>query len=227
MRGEVLRPHGADGPGLIRGEDGRDYSFVTAHVHRAVMLSAGRGVDFIGLGEEARDIYPLDGKAAVIAPPVSLPVDAAYTPAIAAPSDGFFTYFRRALTKNYFQFYGRARRAEYWGYILFFWLSLFITFIADTLLSAIFFNTNPAYEPVFIPILTFIFIIYNILPSISITIRRLHDQDMSGWLYLLNLVPYIGGIIIFVLMLFDSNSNPNKHGPSPKYGTAQTVRVFA
>ncbi|MGA1341432.1 MAG: DUF805 domain-containing protein [Hyphomonas sp.] len=227
MRGEVLRPDGVEGPGLIRGEDGKTYSFVTARVHRAVMLPAGRGVDFIGLGEEARDIYPLDGMAAAATPPVSLPVDAAYTPAIAARNDGFFTYFCRALSKNYFQFYGRARRAEYWGYILFFWLSLLAILTLDALVSAIIFNNNAEYESVYIPILTLIFCIYNIIPSTSITIRRLHDQDMSGWLYFLNLVPYIGGIVIFILMLFDSRPNPNKHGPSPKYGTAQTVQVFA
>lgn len=227
MRGEVLRPDGLDGPGLIRAEDGKTYFFVTARVHRAITLSVGRRVDFIGLGEEARDIYPLDGMAPVTTPSVSLPVDAAYTPAIAARNDGLFTYFRRALTKNYFQFYGRARRAEYWGYILFFWMSLLVLFIADALVSAVLFNSNPAYEPVFIPILTFIFGAYNVIPSIAITIRRLHDQDMSGWLYFLNFVPYIGGIIIFILMLFDSRPNPNKHGPSPKYGAAQTVQIFA
>ena len=50
---------------------------------------------------------------------------------------------------------------------------------------------------------------------------------MSGWLYLLNLIPYIGPIILFILMFFDSRPSPNKHGVSPKYGGAQTVDVFA
>jgi uncharacterized membrane protein YhaH (DUF805 family) len=131
------------------------------------------------------------------------------------------------MTKNYFQFYGRARRAEYWGYVLFLLLSLVVLFIGDAMISAFFFNNGTSDEPVFLPILTVLFYLFNVIPSIAITIRRLHDQDMSGWLYLVNFIPYIGGIIIFILMWFDSRPNPNKHGSSPKYGAAQTVQVFS
>jgi uncharacterized membrane protein YhaH (DUF805 family) len=227
MRGEVLKPDGVDGPGLILGEDGKRYFYISARVHRGAVLAAGSAVDFIGLGEDARDIYPLGGVAASSAPPAGLNIDAAYKPAVAARNDGFFTYFLRAMTKNYFQFYGRARRAEYWGYVLFLLLSLVVLFIGDAMISAFFFNNGVSDEPVFLPILTALFYLFNVIPSIAITIRRLHDQDMSGWLYLVNFIPYIGGIIIFILMLFDSRPNPNKHGPSPKYGAAQTVQVFS
>jgi uncharacterized membrane protein YhaH (DUF805 family) len=227
MRGEVLKPDGLDGPGLILGEDGKRYYYTAARVHRGAVLAAGSAVDFIGLGEDARDIYPLGGAAAVSAPPAGVNIDAAYKPAVAARNDGFFTYFLRAMSKNYFQFYGRARRAEYWGYTLFLVLSLVVLFVVDALISAFFFNNSASGDPAFWPILTVLFYLFNIIPSIAITVRRLHDQDMTGWLYLINFIPYIGGIIIFILMFFDSRPNPNKHGPSPKYGAAQTIQVFS
>ncbi|MCU0730044.1 MAG: DUF805 domain-containing protein [Hyphomonas sp.] len=224
MRGEVLKPEDASGPGLILGEDGRRYNYVAARVHRSAPLAAGAPVDFVPLGDEARDIYPLTGGR-----PVSQPVNTqtAYQPAIATKSEGLFLYFRRALTRNYFQFYGRARRAEYWGYVLFYVIALVVCFVLDALISSAVFGDFYQGEIGFVPILTVLFYVFSFIPGISITVRRLHDQDMSGWLYLLNIVPYIGGIILFILMFFDSRPQPNKHGASPKYGAAQTVDVFA
>jgi uncharacterized membrane protein YhaH (DUF805 family) len=224
MRGEVLKPDDAEGPGLILGEDGKRYHFTAARVHRSAALPAGAAVDFIALGEDARDIYPLSGGRPVLPPPNT---DAAYIPAVSTKSEGMFRYFLRALSRNYFQFYGRARRAEYWGYTLFYVITLIVCFIADSVVSAFVFSAYADSEYGFLPIFILLFYVYSIIPGISITVRRLHDQDMSGWLYLLNIIPYIGPIILFILMFFDSRPNPNKHGPSPKYGGAQTVDVFA
>jgi len=224
MRGEVLKPADASSDGLILGEDGKRYNFTPARVHRSAALPAGAAVDFIPLGEDARDIYLLASAQSVL--PV-LNTDAAYIPAVAAKSEGMFRYFLRALSRNYFQFYGRARRAEYWGYILFYCIALIVCFVADSLVSAVVFSAYDKESAGFLPIFIVLFYVYSLIPSISITIRRLHDQDMSGWLYLINFIPYIGAIIIIILMFFDSRLQPNKHGPSPKYGGAQTVDVFA
>lgn len=224
MRGEVLKPDDAEGPGLILGEDGKRYHFTAARVHRSAALPSGAAVDFIPLGEDARDIYLLASKQAVL-PPIN--TDAAYVPAVSTKSEGMFRYFLRALSRNYFQFYGRARRAEYWGYTLFYVVTLIVCFIADSVVSAFVFAAYADGEAGFLPIFICLFYVYSIIPGISITVRRLHDQDMSGWLFLLNMIPYIGPIILFILMFFDSRPQPNKHGPSPKYGGAQTVDVFA
>lgn len=224
MRGEVLKPDDATGPGLILGEDGKRYHFTSARVHKGAALAPGSPVDFIALGEDARDIYPL---GRMLSPVVNTSIDAAYTPAVAAKSEGMLKYFFRALTRNYFKFSGRARRAEYWGYILFFVISLVGLLFIDGVISAAFFGSDNYGNPEFVPILTVLFYIYNVIPDIALTVRRLHDQDMSGWLYLVNFIPYLGGLIIFILMFFDSRTAPNKHGVSPKYGAAQTVDVFA
>lgn len=223
MRGEVLKPVDDTGPGLILGEDGRRYTFRTERVHRRADLAAGTPVDFVSLGEEARDIYVLTRPA--MPPPAAL-ADAAYKPAVSTKSDGLFVYFLRTLTLNYFRFGGRARRAEYWGYTLFWLISLVFLLIADGFVSAIFFGTDSLGEPNYVPVLTILFYLYSIIPGIAVTIRRLHDQDITGWLYLISFIPYIGPLIIFILMFFDSRPNPNKHGPSPKYGPAQMINVF-
>lgn len=53
-----------------------------------------------------------------------------------------------------------------------------------------------------------------IVPNISVTVRRLHDAGYSGWFYLLNFVPYVGGIILFIFTLLPS-APPNQWGTGP------------
>lgn len=224
MRGEVLKADDASGPGLILGDDGKRYHFLAARVHKGAALREGAAVDFIALGEEARDIYALASAAAV---PPGLDTEAAYIPAVATKSEGIFKYFWRTLTRNYFQFTGRARRAEYFSYNLIFICILVALFIADVAISARYFGYVDGYGGSVWPILSGVFFVYCLIPGIAVTVRRLHDQDMSGWLYLISFLPYIGGLIIFILMFFNSRLQPNKHGPSPKYAAAQTAQVFS
>lgn len=54
------------------------------------------------------------------------------------------------------------------------------------------------------------------VPSLAMSVRRLHDTGRSGWFLLLNLIPYIGGIIIFVFSVLDSQPGTNQYGPNPK-----------
>lgn len=50
------------------------------------------------------------------------------------------------------------------------------------------------------------------IPAISVTIRRLHDIDRSGWWLLLNLVP--GGVaVLIVFVLQDGTAGDNRFGP--------------
>ncbi|MCA8891080.1 MAG: DUF805 domain-containing protein [Hyphomonas sp.] len=237
MRGQVLKPDGTDGPGLILGDDGVRYYFTQGQVRGDSALARGQKVDFIGLGDEARDIYALGpapqaeapapdpfvaaAPAAAVQPSYSqtqVPVQTRSAPPAYGskpqplPGDGVWTYFIRGITKNYFRFTGRARRQEYWGYTLFNVLAYVVVFFLDIVLSAIVYGGED-----FVPLLTLLWFLYQIIPSIAVTVRRLHDQDLSGWLYLITWVPYIGWLVIFVFMLIDSRPEPNVHGPSPKY----------
>lgn len=238
MRGQVLKPDGTDGPGLILGDDGVRYNYTQGQVRGDSVLARGQKVDFIGLGDEARDIYALGPAPQAEAPPpeprpepppvtavppapsqppypqaqprTAPPAYGSKPPAV--PGDGVWTYFIRSITKNYFRFTGRARRQEYWGYTLFNVLAYVAAFFLDIVLSVILYGGDD-----FVPLFLALWFLYQIVPSIAVTVRRLHDQDLSGWLYLITWVPYIGWLVIFVFMLIDSRPEPNVHGPSPKY----------
>jgi uncharacterized membrane protein YhaH (DUF805 family) len=60
-----------------------------------------------------------------------------------------------------------------------------------------------------------------IVPRFTLTIRRLHDVGISGWLALLGLVPYAGLLIDVFCLIADTNPRPDKWGISPKFKDAQ------
>ena len=62
-----------------------------------------------------------------------------------------------------------------------------------------------------------VYIIGMIVPSVAVAVRRLHDTDKSGALFLLLLLPLIGSIILLVFYLIDGDRTANRYGPSPKY----------
>ena len=54
------------------------------------------------------------------------------------------------------------------------------------------------------------------IPTIAVTARRLHDLDKSGWWWLLNLVPVIGGIVLLVWIVKSGTEGPNRFGEDPR-----------
>lgn len=113
-----------------------------------------------------------------------------------------------AAMKKAFDFSGRSRRKEYWMFILFtFIISIPLTII-DTVLGLEFAED--------MGILSTLFSIILIVPSISVTVRRLHDIGKSGLWILLNLIPVIGQIVLLVFSVKDSNPGNNIYGPNPK-----------
>ncbi len=58
-----------------------------------------------------------------------------------------------------------------------------------------------------------------LIPSLSVTARRLHDTNHSAWWILLLFVPYCNLSWIFIgfyLLLADGTPGPNRYGPDPK-----------
>ena len=60
-----------------------------------------------------------------------------------------------------------------------------------------------------------IFALAVILPALAVTVRRLHDTNRSGWWILVNLIPYVGGLVLLVLCAFAGTSGPNRYGDEP------------
>jgi uncharacterized membrane protein YhaH (DUF805 family) len=54
------------------------------------------------------------------------------------------------------------------------------------------------------------------IPNLAVIVRRLHDQDKSGWWFFISFVPLIGGIWLLILYLTDGTPGPNRFGPDPK-----------
>lgn len=108
-------------------------------------------------------------------------------------------YAKEALTTKFATFSGRARRREYWLFVLF-------TAIIN---SAINFLTLAAQGStpltIVISIISIVWGLYTLIPSIAITVRRLHDTNRSGWWYLLAIV-FIFAMVIFAALQFNSSN---------------------
>jgi uncharacterized membrane protein YhaH (DUF805 family) len=111
--------------------------------------------------------------------------------------------------KQYAVFKGRARRKEYWFFILF-------NLIASVVLTVIDFMTGLLDAELGIGLLSGLYSLAVLIPSLAVTVRRLHDTDRSGWWLLIGLVPLIGAIVLLVFMLLDGTPGDNQHGANPK-----------
>ena len=66
------------------------------------------------------------------------------------------------------------------------------------------------------PVILVLWFILTFLPELAVAVRRLHDQDQSGWLVLIGLIPFIGPIAFIVFMCLEGTQGPNRFGPDPK-----------
>lgn len=143
--------------------------------------------------------------------------------------DYMFMPFRR-----YADFNGRSRRMEFWSFGLFnmiVYLVLGGVFVATTgTLSSLGNIENGggigAITSVMFGGVGLLLVIYwlaTIVPSLAVTVRRLHDRDMSGWWYLgfmvLSMIPLVGfvaGIAFLVITFLPGTPGTNRFGPDPK-----------
>lgn len=128
--------------------------------------------------------------------------------------------FRRVLTDHYADFRGRTARTEFWRYIL---VYLVISILLDIL---------------GIRLLSTMVGLALLVPTLAITVRRLHDVDRSGWLVLVPIVPafltvslfyfswllgvvfalvtLLGSAYLIYLYVLPGMAGPNRFGPDPK-----------
>ena len=111
--------------------------------------------------------------------------------------------------KKYATFEGRARRKEYWFFVLFNVLAIIVLEILDVVLGT--FSKETGFG-----LLSGLYAIAVLLPSLAVTVRRLHDTDRSGWWILINFIPLIGAIVLLIFTLLDGTPGSNRFGPSPK-----------
>ena len=119
--------------------------------------------------------------------------------------------------RRYADFSGRSCRREYWMFTL---LSILIAFGAVAVMLAGAAGSDAATGtagPLFWlgGAIIVLWGLASFIPSLAVQVRRFHDQDRSGWMVLLGLIPYVGGIIVFVFMLLEGTRGPNRYGPDP------------
>ena len=126
------------------------------------------------------------------------------------PGVGPITAVKR-FYQNYARFSGRASRSEYWWFTLVYFVVVSVILGVGFALGMATGTTDYTGEvqpgPAFLPfaLLFLLLALANIVPSIALTVRRLHDANFSGLLYLINFFPYLGGFALVVLNIFPSN----------------------
>ena len=103
---------------------------------------------------------------------------------------------------NYFNFKGRASKSDFWWAAL---CNLIILFFLMFLASNKIFTSG---------IVIYLFI--TLIPNISISVRRLHDTNQSGWMVLTILIPLIGLYFFIMYTVVDGDSETNKYGKPTK-----------
>ncbi len=238
MRGSVLQYNDHSGSGFISGDDGIRYTFSRSDLQQLRPIASGMMVDFVPKNGTAAEIYIIDASGAIAG--TAAPAGGGYAPAAhAAPADasaytgedlGLWAYFTKVMALS-FSGEGRARRKEFWSFALFYCLMWVVVYIllmftaSEALLNFYraggygYSGANPyqALEALGIwGVLIAILALAFIPATVTVTIRRLHDIGMSGWMILIGLIPAIGLLFLFVCNLIPSQAHVNKHGPIPK-----------
>ena len=134
--------------------------------------------------------------------------------------------------RRYADFSGRSRRMEYWMYVLGCMIAFAVVgVIFGVVLGAA--SSGGAVNPDGSPSAgllggsmlliggVLVLALALLVPTIAVQVRRLHDQNLSGWIVLIGYIPivnYIGGIVLLVFMCLPGTVGPNKYGPDPLEG---------
>jgi len=118
--------------------------------------------------------------------------------------------------KQFADFRGRARREEYWMFILFNLIFSFSTVLLDNYMDT-------TYRDAPFGLFYFLYLLLTFIPAIAVTVRRLQDIGKSGWMFLIILIPFVGGFWMLYLMTLDSDQGENKYGQNPKDESVDVV----
>ncbi len=111
---------------------------------------------------------------------------------------------------GYFDFGGRARRSEFWWYMLVYSIinSILGIFVRPALLDRDVLS-------IIVIVLAVIIELLLLIPTLALLFRRLHDTGKKAWWLLLYLT-CIGGIVLFIFFVMDSQPGTNRYGHNPK-----------
>jgi uncharacterized membrane protein YhaH (DUF805 family) len=111
--------------------------------------------------------------------------------------------------KKYAVFSGRARRKEYWIFTLVSVVISIVLRLIDEKLGTVAGRKDWG-------LLSGIYTLAVLIPTLAVSVRRLHDTGRSGWWLLINLIPCVGPLIVLIFMVQDGERGANQYGPNPK-----------
>ncbi|TBW58093.1 DUF805 domain-containing protein [Marinobacter halodurans] len=102
--------------------------------------------------------------------------------------------------RRYGDFTGRATRRQYWMFFLYYFLFSVVANLIDLAMGSF--------------VVSLLFSVMTVIPTISLGTRRLHDIGRSGWWQLLMFVILIGWIVLAVMFAREGEGD-NAYGPEP------------
>jgi uncharacterized membrane protein YhaH (DUF805 family) len=117
--------------------------------------------------------------------------------------DWYFKAFR-----NFANFGDRARRTEYWMFTLVNVVVAFLLGIVDGIAG---FGHGAG-----IGLLGGIYSLVVFIPSLAVTVRRLHDTNRSGWWVLVGIIPILGWLALLYFLVSEGQRGGNEYGLDPK-----------
>ena len=106
---------------------------------------------------------------------------------------------KKVILGNYLNFEGRARRKEYWWS----YLGFAAIILGAAIIDAIVGSSEMFY---------FLAVLALFLPSLGVTVRRLHDTGRSGWNVLWGIIPLVGAILLIIWLASDTSPQHNQYG---------------
>ncbi len=122
--------------------------------------------------------------------------------------------FRKVVTTQYVDFNGRTARTPFWYYVL----AYVVLYVAASILDSVF--VGAAFTPFGVmyynprPI-TGLLVLALLLPTLGISVRRLHDINKSGWWILIGLIPVVGWLVLIYWYAQHGTKGTNPFGEDP------------
>ena len=115
------------------------------------------------------------------------------------------------IKQDYFSFEGRLNRKPYIIRSFIIFAAMFILFV----LSYILFGNEYGYSSTPEDICDTLVVLAAIVANLSISVRRLHDLNKTGWLFLLTFVPVLNVALEIYMLFVKGTEGPNQYGPDP------------
>ncbi len=125
----------------------------------------------------------------------------------------------KTVLSKYADFSGRARRSEYWWFYLANLIVgnvLYFATIGPAYISAISNNDVSNFSFGIGGVIYVLYALAVLLPSLAVSVRRLHDTNHSGWYLFMSLIPFVGWIFVLVALIQEGTQGPNNYGADPR-----------